>query len=269
LERVDEHEVYPSAPVVLVAAEIRHPPAEPLARSEVMAVKRSLSNHTPIARPGQMQTIEIVGSPTGNEQKVHVERFPRLVNRQSTLTVSYRETAIVVETTDYPGWSEFREIVGQAIAGRAAVSPVDGVERVGIRYIDEIRVPHAEDEVNWSDWMHDSVLGPTPSTEVGLPLAQWQGVGIFGTQPGHMMVMRYGPQVGAAVDSTAELRRVKQTEGGAYFLVDIDSFWTPDGGTPELNQEVIMATCDDLHRPVRTMFEGLINDKLRDEVFRK
>ena len=26
--------------------------------------------------------------------------------------------------------------------------------------------------------------------------------------------------------------------------------------------------CDQLHAPIRTLFEGLITDKLRDEVFR-
>lgn len=266
---MDEHEVYPNAPVVLVALEIRHPSADPLSRGDIAELKRWLAKRTPIVRTNQVQTIEIVGGPAGNEQKLTVEEFPRLVNRQSTLSISYRQAAIVVETSLYPGWREFREAVVDAIAARASVAPVDGVERVGLRYIDEIRVPAGEGETDWSQWMEPSVLGPKPTDDIGLPLTQWQGVGIFGTQPGHMMVARYGPQVGSAINFTPELQRQKPIDTDAYFLVDIDSFWTPEIGTPELDQEKVLATCDDLHRPVRTVFEGLITNRLRDEVFRQ
>lgn len=263
--------MYPNAPVVLVALEVRHPPAEPLARSEIGAIKRALSDYTPIVRTSQMQTIEIVAGPDGGDQKLHTERFPKLANRQSTLTVSYRETAMVVEVSVYPGWDEFSKIVSAAVSARSSVSPVDGVERVGLRYVDEIRVPTSEDNTapDWSKWMEKSVLGPLPKEDIGLPLSQWQGVALYGSQPGYAMIMRYGPQSGFAVNFTPELRRPNNVEGGPFFLVDIDSFWMPDNDIPELNQESVMTTCEDLHRPIRTLFEGLVTEKLRKEVFRK
>ena len=45
---VEEHEVYPNAPVVLVALEARHPPAGPLSRSAQQNIKRDLAAYVPL-----------------------------------------------------------------------------------------------------------------------------------------------------------------------------------------------------------------------------
>jgi uncharacterized protein (TIGR04255 family) len=140
------------------------------------------------------------------------------------------------------------------------------VERVGLRYIDEIRV-FTNGETNWSDWIVAPLLGP-PSSMIDLPLNQWQGVGIYGSQPGEMLVFRYGPRLGFAVDPTSDLRRPRPSDGGAFFLIDIDNFWTPDGEVPEFDRDMLVSRCDQLHGPVRRLFEAVITDRLRDEVLR-
>ena len=196
-----------------------------------------------------------------------IEQFTRFVNRQSTLAVSFRREALVVETSAYPGWEQFRQIVSDAVDARMDVAPVDGVERVGLRYVDEIRIPD-EAEIDWCQWVSPSLLGPSPTEPIALQLAQWQGVAVYGSQPGSMLVLRYGPALGFAIDSSSELRREKPADGGPYFLMDIDSFSVPTGSIPEVDRDSLIATCNDLHQPVRTLFEGLIQDKLRDEVLR-
>lgn len=50
--------------------------------------------------------------------------------------------------------------------------------------------------------------------------------------------------------------------------MDIDSFWAPSDGFPEFDIEMLLAMCDDLHAPVRSLFERLITDRLRKEVLR-
>lgn len=261
---MDEPILYRNAPLVLVALEVRHPSAPELARPEIDAIKARMTSYTPLLRQAQTQTVELMGpSP---EQTIHSEQFYKLTNRESTLTVSYRSTAILIEASSYPGWAVFREVAKAAIAARMEIAPVDAVERVGLRYIDEIRVPQRDGGIAWGEWMDPSMLGPMPTTDIGLPLSQWQGIGIFGAQPGRMMVVRYGPQVGVAAVFASELKRTSPTDEGPFFLMDIDSFWTPEGEIPELGPSSVESTCDDLHGPVSTLFEGLITDKLR-EVF--
>lgn len=262
---MDEREIYPNAPVVLVALEVRHPVSESLTPAELRAIKSRLAAHVPIARNTQIANFQVVpgqAAPTAN-----LEQFTRFVNRETTLALSFRREALVVETSVYTGWEQFRQVVSDAIDARMSVAPVDGVERVGLRYIDEIRVP-GEGEVDWREWVSPSLLGPSPVEPVSLTLAQWQGVAVYGSQPGPMLVLRYGPATGFAVDPSSELKRGKPVDGGPYFLMDVDSFWTPEGSIPEVDRDTLIATCNDLHRPVRTLFEGLIQDKLRDGVFR-
>ncbi len=264
---MNEQEVYPHAPVVLVALEIRHPISESLTPSEVRAIKPRLSAHVPISRNAQMTSVQIVPG-AAPATSTNVENFTRFVNRESTLAISFRREAIVVETTAYPGWEAFRAIFSEAIDARMDVAPVDGMERVGVRYIDEIRVPPDEDSVQWEEWVSPSLLAPESDLPIDLPLSQWQGVAVYGSQPGHTLILRYGPLAGFALDPSSELKR-KPADGGEFFLLDIDSFWTPAGSIPEIDRDTLISTCNELHAPVRTLFEGLIQDRLRDEVFRR
>ena len=261
---MNEHEVYPHAPVVLVALEVRHPTADPLTPSESRAIKKLLSDQLPIERPGAQVNVQITSGAAS--PATTIEHFPRYINRETTLSVSIRQDAIVIEASRYPGWEEFRALALHALDARMQIAPIVGVERVGIRYIDEIRTPDSG-EVDWADWIHPSLLGPNSSI-VDLPISQWQGLGIYGSQPGNMLAFRYGPREGYAVDPSSDLRRVKPADGGLFFLMDIDSFWTPDGAIPEYDRDLMLSTCNDLHTPVRALFEEMITDRLRDEVLR-
>lgn len=262
---MSEPDVYPNAPVVLVAVEVRHPTADALTPAENRAMKSRLSEHLPIERSGQQVSVQLLaGAPVSTATTEH---FPRYVNRDMTLSVSIRREAVVIEASRYPGWEEFRALVYQALDARTEVAPIAGVERLGLRYIDEVRIP-GDDEVDWAEWIHPSLLGPTLPSAVDLPISQWQGLGIYGVQPGNTLVFRYGPREGFAIDPSSDLRRVKQADAGLFFLMDIDSFWTPNGPIPEYDREMMVSTCDTLHTPARTLFEGMITDRLRDEVLR-
>jgi uncharacterized protein (TIGR04255 family) len=262
---MNEHEVYPNAPVVLVALEVRHPTADPLTLTESRAIKRLLSDHLPIERPGQQMSVQMMPGVAGPATTTS-EHFPRYINRETTLSVSIRKEAIVIEASRYPGWDEFRALALLALDARMQIAPIVGVERVGIRYVNEVRTPD-NGEVGWADWIDPSLLGPNSSI-IDLPLNQWQGVGIYGSQPEKMLVLRYGPREGFAIDPSSDLRRLKSTDGGLFFLMDVDSFWTPDGSIPEYDRDLLLSTCNDLHTPVRALFEGMITDRLRNEVLR-
>lgn len=262
---MSEHEVYPGAPVVLVALEVRHPIADLLTPAEIRAIKKQLSAVLPLELLGQMANVQVSSGISAPD--VSIEGFPRFLNRRKTMSISFRREAVVLEATDYPGWHEFRELVELMLKVRKETAPVTGVERVGIRYINEIRIPNEIGASTWSDWLHPSLLGPSLA-DIGMPLTQWQGVGIYGTQPGQMLLARYGPRSGAAVDASSGLRRRHPNESGEFFLIDLDSFWTPEEDVPEFEPDMLMLCCDRLHAPIRTSFEAMISERLRDEVLR-
>jgi len=258
-------EVYPNAPVVLVALELRHPAAEPLSRAAETKAKQLLSRVTPLAR--RAATLNVGAGPVPVPPEV--ETAPKFVSRDSTTAVTFQREALVVETTRYVRYERLRDIAATAIEARMAIEPVDGIDRVGLRYINEIRVPEAGSApADWEPWVHPSLLGPASvGVELGVPAVQYQALMLFDNGPGRAIVARYGPREGYAVDPGGDLKR-STPPPGPYFLLDIDSFWTAQGETPEFEAQMLLSLCDELHAPVRDLFENLITPRLREKVLR-
>lgn len=265
----EEREFYPNAPVVLVAMEVRHPSADPLTPAQRNTIKKRLGNHVPIMRMGQLQQLTVMqpggGPPAAPE--LRIEEFPRYVSRDSATAVSFRGEAVVVETTRYATWEQLRALVVDAIEARQDVGAVDGVERVGLRYVNEIRIPGGLEQ-GWAPWLDHTLLGPAPvGDDLGMTAAQWQGLSVFTPGPERSVVLRYGPREGFAVDPSGDLKR-STVVPGPFFLIDIDSFWVPGEGVPEFDVKALMGICDELHAPVGRLFERIVSNRAREEVFR-
>lgn len=263
---VNEHEVYPNAPVVVATVEVRHTETPNLTQPERKQVKQALRQWTPIQRSSKQVIVTGVLGATGSGDRV-LEEFPKYFSRDSMLAISFRKEAVVIEATRYDGWLKFKEIIEATVGARAEIGVPDAVERVGIRYLNEIR-PQDAGPIDWNDWLDSAVLGPIELGEsVGLPAKQWQGQAIYGPEEGRSLVLRYAPGDGQAVETGQELVRSKFTPG-PFMWIDIDSFWLHDAELPEFDTEAITGRCDDLHTPLRTLFEKLITPKLR-EVLRR
>jgi uncharacterized protein (TIGR04255 family) len=269
MKGMEKREVYANAPVILVALEVRHPTTDPLTPAQRNTIKRRLSSHVPIMRTGQLQHLTVaqpVGSPAVAPE-LRTEEFPRYFSRDNTAAVSVQAEAVVVETTRYVRWEQLRALIADVLEMRQEIGGVDGVERVGLRYIDEIRVPGGP-EHDWVPWVDPTLLGPAPvGDELGLAAVHWQGISAFTPGLERTVVLRYGPREGFAVDPGGDLKRSPSIPG-PFFLMDIDSFWTPSEGIPEFDVKSLLTTCDELHAPVRELFERLITDRLREEIFR-
>lgn len=261
-----DREVYPNAPLVLVALEVRHPIVGPLSAAAQAKIKRNLSTELPLRRTATMTTVQAT---IGAAPEVITEKAPKYLSRDLTASVTYRNEAIVVETTRYEQYERLRELADLAVQARQAVEPIDGVERVGLRYINEIRVPEGSDgQIDWAQWVDPTLLGPSLiGADLGLKAMQSQGIVVFDSGPGTALVLRYGPREGYAVDPGGDLKR-RAPAPGPFFLVDIDSFWTPVDDVPEVDPKTLLSLCDDLHKPVRSLFDSLITDRLRTEVLR-
>jgi uncharacterized protein (TIGR04255 family) len=81
------------------------------------------------------------------------------------------------------------------------------------------------------------------------------------------LIVRYGPREGFAVAPGGPLQRATPAPG-AFFLLDIDSFWVPTGNVPQFTSASVGELCIDLHEPISRLFEHLITERLRSEVLR-
>lgn len=268
---VREREIYPSAPIVLMAIEVRHPPCEPLERKQVAALSARVKHLLPL--PGEMNEVSVTleantdGPPTQHQV---VRSFPRWTSRDKRTALSVRPDSLVIETTDYGSYNRMRNLLDIVFQARLAVAPPAGVERIGLRYIDEIRVPaeNGSSVPAWEQWVDASLLGPTHvGEELGLLPVANEGVFVYSGGSDHALVLRYGAQNDYAVQSTPDLRRPLPSPG-PLFKLDIDSFWQAADEVPEFDVDFILSQADSLHEPVRGLFESVITDRLREEVLR-
>lgn len=256
---------YPNAPLALAIVEVRHPTAGPLDSQALGSAKAILAEFTPLQRVEQRAEVDLA---SGSQRTVVL---PKLIARDKQTSVAFGAESIIVETTAYKGWQAFRALLAASLNARQVVSPVEGFERIGLRYIDEIRVPGAGDVVNWPDWVGVGLLGPWRTFE-GLRLSQTQqqGVSIYATdRPGETYTLRYGAMEGPPVVGTApNLVRRDMPNPGHFFLLDTDGAWElgRDAGIPEFDPTEILSIADRIHLPIKEIFELSITERLRKEV---
>src|ERR1700739_2468300 len=127
-----------NAPVALVTMEIRHPATDSLTEPSSGELRRLLADLLPIERQAQdvAWAMGAGGSPTPT-----AERFVRYVNRDNTLAASMKTQAGVIEATEYTNFETLVALMMRVVDARSQVSSIVGVERIGLRYVLEVRVP--------------------------------------------------------------------------------------------------------------------------------
>lgn len=274
----DNHAVYPNAPVALVTIEVRFPGAvgAPLPAAVQRAFGEILGSDWVYDEPAAPLTLNI-GLPLTGQPMIQGPgggtggAMLRFADRVRTTAVALTAGSVSVETTDYENWPAFRSVIATAVRAAGELLRPAGVNRVGLRYIDEIRVPGLDDPARWSEWLNSAILPPTPEamSAAGDRLLNWNGASLYGIGEDRSLVLRYGPQPaqpGFSVNPDGPLRRLGPRPQGAYFLMDFDSFWQPSRIPIWANDEVTQAA-DELRRPVRALFDELITERLVSEVF--
>ena len=257
---------YNAAPLVLALLEVRHPLASLGTDASLSALRESLRGTLPIYDPQSVSEMELNfvpgQDPAGRTRQTEIHVF-RSRDKRTSLTIGPRSFSL--ETSAYDGWAKFRDLLGVALTSRTAASEIDGVERVGLRYIDEIRIPGAPGvSPSWGDWLHASVVAPNPS-ELKLEVLQQQCVIQYRPEdPEDTLTLRYGAVNGPpAVNGPI---RTEVPDDGHYFLLDTDAAWTP-GTVPQYAPDELLSVADRIHDCTQELFESVLTDRLRREVF--
>lgn len=267
----DSHEVLPNAPLALVAVEIRFPDGtsgQPLPMNLRRSFRDLLGEEWVIDSQTLHQLAVTIGPGGALPQTVPPVTIPRFTVRDRTLAVAVTEHSMTVETTRYHHYPTFREVVERAVEAAAQVLLPDGIARIGMRYIDEIRVPGvtADDPSGWREWVDVSLLAPqlTSMGTAGFASVGWEGAAQYQTGPEQKLVLRYGPRSGYAVNPQGPLKRPSAPPAGPVFVLDFDCYWEPSD-IPEFEPEAIMSTCDQLRAPIRMLFDMVMTVNLREE----
>jgi uncharacterized protein (TIGR04255 family) len=192
----------------------------------------------------------------------------RFLSKDRTAAVTVSPTNIVIETTEYREYEKFRPLLETCLSALGSVrGAIVGLERVGLRYVNEIRVPNLGDASEWTKYFAPNLVAPLnliPDRSVGVMQAVVQ------TDPidGMITVFRFGALRGQVVAPGGPLRVAAVPADSSFFMLDIDNSWSSGESFDAYSVEGALEMCDRLHAPIDALFEAVISPELR-KVFRR
>lgn len=255
-------EVYAHAPLVFVTAEVRlgyEPGANDRRVHDAFAA--AVRPDLPLLSMEQVTnwTAQLGGGQTQ-------ESMPQLraTNAERTVSVTLSANALSVAVVRYDHFDNFRKLLSGALDALVSVLPQTRCTRVGLRYLDEIRVPGVSSSRDWAGWLNVGLLAPL-SLLPDLPAEGLSGQLLFHLEQGRTL-FRWGDVEGSTVLNQQSPLQVQQPPVSRFFVLDMDSFWEPE--TPAvLDKEDTLDKFDHLHEPSGRIFQASITERTR-ELFR-
>jgi uncharacterized protein (TIGR04255 family) len=248
-----EREVYPSAPIAIVTAEIQfgyEPALNDRATRDAFAERvRSFL-------------------PSLREDSGDWRLRATSEDLQTTATLSSGALEVAMSGTAYTRYEEsFGPAVERVCEAFAGVAPSTQVVRVGLRYIDEIRVPSPPTEVaGWSEWIADELVAGATMLP-GASGEQLRAVTQFRSRDGARVDFQWGTlHAGTVVAADLPFRASRPPAD--IFVLDVDASWESDGRYRKFDTAEVAAELAALHVPCGEIFAKAQKPALK-EIFRK
>ncbi|MGW6505106.1 TIGR04255 family protein [Nonomuraea angiospora] len=262
----ERREIYSAPPLQLVVAEIRYPFAPRLRQPESLdRIQIDLEELLPIRHNERQTKLEF--SSDGSRNSVTIDIF-RLTDKSSTVSAVIGPESTAIETTSYrefPAFLAFVERVADALERRGRVT---ALQRLGLRYVDEIRVPEQiHDASDWCTWVAPELV---PVRDGRMPVQSFHTTVTYKTGLNTLMRFQCAALEGTGLIADGVLKRRTPAISGPFFVLDIDSFWqAPSPDQVEVfDVQHIREMFTSLHAPTGERFQDSLTDQLR-AVFRK
>jgi uncharacterized protein (TIGR04255 family) len=259
-------EVFPNAPLALVAAEIRFTDAARLRQQQTKdQVAIALEGRFPFAEALRRADVSLVA---GGQAQVQERLGVVLKNADSTETLTIMSESLTYETTAYDSFDELLEAVVAACDALVEAKVQPAIHRVGIRYVDEVRVPEIITDVRqWSKWIDGSLIEHLSVGPDEFPATTTQGVGTYDLGDGKGLNFRFAALNQGPIVVPRFLKR-SAIESGPFFVLDLDGFQDFGGQQAiPLSSKVVRESLSAVHVPCGTAFQRSITDEAR-KVFR-
>jgi uncharacterized protein (TIGR04255 family) len=187
-----------------------------------------------------------------------------LKNASSTETLTLMSESLTYETTAYSHFDELLDAVRAACDALVAAKVRPAVQRVGLRYIDEVRVPETVGDVReWGKWINGRLIGQLEVGPEGYPATTMQGVTTYDLGEGKGLNFRCAALNQGPIVAPQFLKR-PPIQSGPFFVLDFDGFHDFTGGEAiALSSEVVCESLSAVHVPCGTAFQRSITDEAR------
>jgi uncharacterized protein (TIGR04255 family) len=193
----------------------------------------------------------------------------RFVDGAQHRAVAVGPSMVTVDTTSYSTFGEFSAFLGLVFDAVASVAPGRAFQRLGLRYVDEIRIPDAQpgNVEQWREWINPELI---PQVALKATASHREISGVIDDDRGRGFGVRFAWHTGTGhvVQPQGPLIVPNPSEAGPYFAIDTDSYWNfvPGADILALGDPVLKQHVDSLHDPVHEFFEMSLTDRLRDEI---
>lgn len=258
-------EVFRNAPLALVAAEIRFTDAARLRQQQTKdEVTIALEERFPFAEPLQRGELTLSLGPGGAHPQIQERLGVVLKNGDSTESLTIMSESLTYETTAYTDFDDLLESVSAACDALVAAQVRPALQRVGLRYVDEVRVPETvADCRQWRRWIDGRLIDQLDVGPDNYPVTTMQSVCTYDLGDGKGLDFRCAALNQGPIVVPQFLKR-PPIQSGPFFVLDFDGFrdFTDQGAIP-LSSHVVRETLSAVHVPCGTAFQQSITEEAR------
>jgi len=261
-------EVFPNAPLALVTAEIRFTDAPRLRQEETLTnIAIALEERFPLTeRLSNVNLEQVSGAPPRIDHRAGLA----LINDARTESLTIMPSSLSYETTAYNEFDDLRTGVAAGCKALLDQQVRPALVRVGLRYIDEIRVPEPVIDVRgWSRWIDERLVGALSLGPEDAPVGHVQGLATFDLGSGKKFNLQYAALTqGQAVDPPFLRRRHAIAKPEPLFVLDFDGYYEfGQDVAVRLDSQVVADILAEIHVPSGASFQRAITDEAR-QLFR-
>jgi uncharacterized protein (TIGR04255 family) len=235
---------YAKPPIVEVVCEFRLTPETRWDLTVPGFLYERLKESFPQKEQRMIQQIELTQGPEGLHQQISIREGIVFFTEDKKILVQVGPRLLAINVLKpYPHWHGFKPRIEMAWESLQAAIEVQGLERIGLRYINHIQLPAQSGKLAEYFEFYPSIGQRLPQQMVAfLTAAEFS----YADGRDHCRV---------------ELTRIPALGGRSLFRLDIDYFLARPGAVKPVE---VLVWVEEAHSRVEEVFEGCITDKLRE-----
>ena len=260
-EATQEREVFPNAPLQLVAVEITYPATDTRFDPRLFgAMQEVLGLDTEVQIAGQIRVLPGSPGPDGTASAEAI--LFRMTNSDRTVSVSAWPTSLIVESSEYGRYEGFRSMIRAVVDVYAIFMAPAAVSRFGMRYIDEMHVAAPISSVaDWATYVNPLLLAPAGiveervtslATGFSVELGDYRSINVrCATTPSRAM-------------ASEEHLLLRERPNTPALVLDIDAIFEPPQPQPTpVTGELVVGLANGLRPAVRRVFDAAFTEEAR------
>jgi uncharacterized protein (TIGR04255 family) len=235
---------YAKPPIVEAVCEFRLTPETRWDLTVPGLLYERLKGSFPQKEQRMIPEVELIQGPEGLQQQIRTSERIMLFTKDKKMLVQVGPRLLAINVLKpYPHWESFKPRIEMAWQSLQAAIEVQGLERIGLRYINHIELP-------------------AQSVELAEYFEFYLSVGQ--RLPQQMVSFLAGAEFSYADDRDhcrVQLTPIPGSGGKSLFMLDIDYFLARARAVEVVDA---LAWVEEAHDRVKEVFEGCITDKLRE-----